>query len=461
MLGGIGGLSPLTRQGRLDGAGTAAAARNAQDGGPLPPIPRLYVREAALLNSLSRLMAAVPLVEARILGWTAEAWRACREAAAASAAASALAPGLQRPGEAAAAAAAAAAFEDPAAYGLPPLPPAHSGNYCYGGGYYGQQTAAAAAAAVSPDDDVAPQVGAQFAQAVKELRSEYALAVRAAAARLSAAVASRAPTSVAAVLTAVWRDASAAAAAQLAGQHAAAAAARAANAPYAAAPSVEARMFGAAQIGGLLHPGQAAALPGGGGVGGQQQYQAQQQQQQGGGGGAQASAHRALVERAAGPLLVALAGTLAALAEALEPRALVAVARALWDDQARALLAYAEALQEGNGGGGGGGGAAGSAGAGGAAFGGGLGGAWRARQHCSALLALLDAFFRDALVSVAGGRGGAGAGVGGAGGGGGGGGFAQGGELTDRDLAAPVHSDAAARLLASSSTALNMAYTPV
>jgi hypothetical protein len=380
--GGGGSGSPLRT---AAAAAAAAAASTSADG-----IPRLFVREAALLNSLSRLMAAVPLVEARLLAWTAEAWEACRVAASASPI-----PGAGRPEEGppssaspgltAAAAAAAAAFEDPAAYGL-----------------------------AGDGDDVAPQVGAQFAQSVKELRSEYASAVRRCAARLSAQVASRPQTSIPAVLTAVWRDASEAA--HLQHEHQQRAAAVAGAVGFAAAPpSAEARAFGAARIGG------------GAGVHSPSMQPPLMQQPQA------AVMHRALVERAAAQLLGALSATLSALAEALEPRALVAVARALWDCQAQALLEHAEGIQE----------------SGGGARQGGIGGAWRARQHAAALLQLLDAFFREGLVSV----------VAAAGGGGGGGG--NGGGLQERDLAAPVHSDAAQRLLAASSMAGNLAYTPV
>jgi hypothetical protein len=99
------------------------------------------VREAVLLNSLKGLMLAVPNYEATILGWSG---------------------GSSAP---------------------PPGPP---------------QTPLPRDAHMM--DDVAPHLGAQFAQVVKELRTEYSAAVATTSQRLSSGLGSSAGTSVVCIL---------------------------------------------------------------------------------------------------------------------------------------------------------------------------------------------------------------------------------------------------------------------
>ncbi|KAF8071059.1 SPBC16D10.01c [Scenedesmus sp. PABB004] len=129
------------------------AARHPGGGGmaqwawaPETPSPRkggaavrvlLMVREAVLLNSLKRLMVAAPIYESTINKWSGGA-------------------------------------------SAPPGRPHSAADVCEYGGY----------------DDVAPHVGAQFAQVVKELRTEYSSAVASTCQRMSAALGASPGTSI-------------------------------------------------------------------------------------------------------------------------------------------------------------------------------------------------------------------------------------------------------------------------
>jgi len=120
----------------------------------------LMVREAVLLNSLKRLMVAVPSYESSINRWSG---------------------GPAMP---------------------PPGPP---GSPTRGPQQQQQQQQGMNRGGFDPycySDDVAPHVGAQFAQVVKELRTEYAAAVGSCAERISLGLASNQATSVRSILAA-------------------------------------------------------------------------------------------------------------------------------------------------------------------------------------------------------------------------------------------------------------------
>lgn len=99
------------------------------------------------------------------------------------------------------------------------------------------------------------------------------------------------------------------------------------------------------------------------------------------------------------------------LAAALDGRVFVALTRGLWDLTARDILEYAEDLTEGS-----------------------RGGAWRGRQNASSILAVVDKFFSGALTG------------------------SMRGELQDKDLALPQHSDRAHKLLDTQGKVLQMSY---
>jgi hypothetical protein len=123
----------------------------------------LMVREAVLLNSLKRLMVAVPSYEASINRWSGG-------------------PNMPPPG--------------------PPASPTRPPGAAPGGPRNGGGNGGGGFDPYSYSDDIAPHVGAQFAQVVKELRTEYAAAVGACAERVSLGLASSSSTSVRAILAA-------------------------------------------------------------------------------------------------------------------------------------------------------------------------------------------------------------------------------------------------------------------
>lgn len=241
----------------------------------------LMVREAVLLNSMKRLMVAVPNYEGQIRSWSGGA-------------------------------------------AMPPPGPPHP------------------QAPTQPGyEDVAPNVGAQFAMVVKELRTEYAAAVASTAERMSNTLCSH--------------------------------------------PSSSLKVL-------LSQPKLSAAGP----------TNPSPMQQ------------NAAMEAALRPLMGVLQDALGALKGALDSRVFVAMGRGLWDFVGRELYEFVECLQEGQE----------------------SKGAWRARQNASIVLALLNQFFKGALLSH----------------------MEHG--LQDRDLSVPMHVDKALKLLDHSTTTLNMSFTP-
>ena len=271
----------------------------------------LMVREAVLLNSLKRLMVAVPSYEGCINRWSGG-------------------PAAAPPGSPA---------RGGGGGGNGPPSPAARGGGGGGGGFdpYGYS------------DDVAPCVGAQFAQVVKELRTEYGAAVGAVAERVSAGLAAAPATSVRAILAAA--------------RHAVAAAGA-----HPSALQQQALMEGLAEpLFGTLEEclTNLQARPGGGGGGGGGAGGGGALGGSGGLRGARARGKGGLARRGRRPACSPRMPTRAPARSpppqaALDSRVFVAVGRGLWDFIGRQLYEFVEQLQAraGAGAGGGGGGLA-------------------------------------------------------------------------------------------------------